>query len=342
MLRARQEVRDSLNFLVIGAQKAGTTALFEYLRTHPDVYMPARKEEPFFHSDYPTVPHKTWTEYMATVFGRAPANAAWGKVSPQYMVGSLFNAGEPRGSHNQRPPERLIPERIYRVMPNVRLVAILREPVARAISAHRMEVVMFSERRNFDDAIGELLAPEELIAARLSLRRRNTYVILGEYGRILQGYYDVFSREQILVLFTEELERDPERVMRRVFEHIRVDPSFVPPNLGTRYFALRDRSRIPWLKPRTWEQAVARTSALSVGWRKLPQPARTAIVRRYWNLSNRVLAWTAINHGDARDAAVCSPRTRERLAEHYAGDAHHLRELIGRDPPWGPSASHAR
>jgi Sulfotransferase domain len=335
-------MRDSLNFLVIGAQKAGTTALFEYLRTHPDVYMPTRKEEPFFHTDYPSVPYKSWTEYMATVFGGAPANAIWGKVSPQYMIGGLFNTSEPTQSQDHPCPERLIPERIYRIMPDVRLVAILREPVARAISAHRMQVVMFSERRSFDNAIEDLLIPEKLVAARRSLGKDNTYVILGEYARILQGYYDVFSSEQILVVFTEELEHNSESVMRRVFNHIRADPSFVPSNLGTRYFALRDRGRVRWLKPRRWEQAVARRSTLKAGWRKLPQPARTAIGERYWSWSNRVLVWTAINSGDTREAAACSPRTRERLEQHYAGDVGHLRELIGRHPPWGPSTSHAR
>ena len=75
----------------------------------------------------------------------------------------------------------------------------------------------------------------------------NSYVVLGEYGRLLQGYLDVFPREQLLVLFHEDLERDPAAVCERVFAFLGVDPDFNPPDLGRRYNEGASRRRFAWL-----------------------------------------------------------------------------------------------
>ena len=116
------------NFLIIGAAKSGTTALYRYLYDHPEIYMSERKELHYF--SYPETskltkgPHtykrlsvSTLAEYM-TFFDGARDEIAIGEASPSY----LYLPGTA--------------ERIYQLLPNVKIIAILRNPVERAFSAY--------------------------------------------------------------------------------------------------------------------------------------------------------------------------------------------------------------
>jgi hypothetical protein len=328
-------VKETLDFLIIGAQKAGTTALFQYLRHHPEVHIPDRKEEPFFSHDFPAIPHRSWSEYLSDVFAGAPEEAVWGTATPQYMAGSLLKTETPELLIADPRPERIVPERIRQRMPDVRLIAILRDPVERAVSQHRMEHAMGVESRSFEETIAELLEPEALERSRHVPTETNTYVVYGEYARILQGYYDTFEGDQILVLFTEDLEHEPEAAVRAIFSHIGVDSRFTPPNLGTRYFSLSSSGRFPWLKPRSWEQAASRSRVLRAAWHKLPQRARTAVLRPWWEVSHRVFVWnaTARDTDESQPPPPSAPAHTE-LAKHYAEDSAHLTRLTGRVPPW--------
>lgn len=328
-------MKETLDFLIIGAQKAGTTALFQYLRQHPDVHIPDRKEEPFFSHDFPAIPHKSWRDYLSDVFAGAPEDAIWGTATPQYMAGSLLKSETPEMLLAEQRPERIVPERIRQCIPDVRLIAILRDPVERAVSQHRMEHAMGVEGRSFEATIAELLDPAALVRSRHVPEETNTYVVYGEYARILQGYYDTFDDDQILVLFTEDLEREPDVTVRAIFDHIGVDSAFVPPDLGTKYFSLSSSGRFPWLKPRSWEQAASRSRVLRAAWHKLPQRARTAVLRPWWEVSHKVFVWNATaREADERQSPATSSLAEAALADHYAEDSAQLTRLIGRVPPW--------
>ena len=110
------------------------------------------------------------------------------------MVGGVYKASlaQPGGTdHYDR--ESTVPSRIHERLPHVRLIAILRDPVARAISHHQMAVMNGLDKRTFNDAIDELLRPESLRDARQHPQETTGYVAWGEYGRILAAYFDVFS-----------------------------------------------------------------------------------------------------------------------------------------------------
>ena len=199
-------MKESLDFIVIGAQKAGTTSLFEYLRRHPEISMPAGKEMPFY-SD-PRARGRGWQGYRERAFGAADPRTRWGTATPQYMVGGLLDEPNPTRA-GERHDERTVPLRIRAHSPEVRLVAILRDPVQRALSHHRMSLMEGIERRPFDRAIEELLQDDALVQARQEPRETTGYIAWGEYGRILTGYFDVFESEQILFVFTDELKHDP-------------------------------------------------------------------------------------------------------------------------------------
>src|SRR5205807_7414257 len=134
--------------------------------------------------------------------GLAEANTKWGTVTPQYMVGGLWEQPNRRSDGGRMYDERTVPLRIRELLPETRLIAILRDPVERARSHHRMAVMNRIEERTFERAIDDLLQTDALADARREPREQTGYVAWGEYGRILAGYFDVFSPEQILIVFT--------------------------------------------------------------------------------------------------------------------------------------------
>jgi hypothetical protein len=345
-----------LEFIVIGAQKAGTTSLFQYLRSHPEVWLPAEKERPYFSND--AVYRLGWAAYVESLDRARPEGGAspavrHGTVTPQYMAGSVFTPGEGEGEGEAEYGVRTVPARIHEQLPDVRLIAILRDPVDRAVSHHRMEVRRGREQRSFDAAVDELLQPSTALHARRFPRESLGYVAWGEYGRILSGYYEVFAHEQLLVLFTEELERDPGTCLRRIHEFIGVNPDFVPDDLGTRYGVGKFAAGFSWRRPSSWMSPASplspqgarrrlwRSSAARSAWNRLSPQRRAEIGRRYERIvraaTRRQTAarWKQQRtvEDDAADA-VPSDATLARLRRHYADDATTLAALLGAPPPW--------
>jgi hypothetical protein len=321
----------ALDFTVVGAAKAGTTALFELLRSHPGLYLPEGKELPFFvvakHEYYGSA-----AEFFADAFDGRGEGQLCGTVTPQYLYGALL--GPASGQD-----ERAIPRRIRAAYPDARLIAILRDPVARARSYHRMSRMRGHESRPFDQAIVELLQPEALAEARARPNVGNSYVVLGEYARLLQGFFDVFPREQLLVLFHEDLERDPAAVCARAFEFLGVDPGFRPPNLGGRYNEGAGRRRFAWLEPTRWQRAVGRSRALRRLWRLLPAALRLRVLKRFDLAVWRLFLWNRVSVDSPEESDAVSAETLAALRAHYRGDEGRLRALLGTYPPWAASSA---
>jgi Sulfotransferase family len=325
-----------LDFVVVGAAKAGTTALFNLLRAHPGLHLPEGKELPYFavpRHDY----YSSAAEFYADAFRGRGKGQLCGTVTPQYLYGALLGGGtEPAPSPGHS--ERIVPRRIRDAYPEARLIAVLRDPVERARSYHRMSVMRGHERRGFDAAIAELLRPEALAGSRANPTVKDSYVVLGEYGRLLAGYLDVFPRERLLVLFHEELERDPAAVCERAFAFLGVDPGFRPPDLGRRYNEGAGRRRFAWLDPIEWQRAAARSAALRGLWRRLPRSLRRRALLRFKGASWRLFLWNRVpaGKGGAGPDPV-SPETLAALRAHYREDEAALRALLGSAPPWAAS-----
>jgi hypothetical protein len=331
-------MKDTLDFIVIGAQKAGTTSLFEYLKRHPELSLPAGKEIPFFSDEQ--AQRRGWDDYMRKAFAFADPNSKWGTATPQYMVGGLLEHPNP-GPDGDTYDERTIPLRIHERAPDARVIAILRDPVDRARSHHRMTSMEGLEKRRFDVAIDELLRPEALEVARREPRETTGYVAWGEYGRILSGYFDVLPSEQILVLFTEELEKTPELLLRRIFKFLEVQEEFIPENLGTKYRAGGAERRFSWLgtysllNPLAIQRALTRNKATKGLWHALPEPRRRQIDRVFAHIVYRLDLW---NQRTQTDTGVPEGVTVERLRAHFAEDEDRLAGLLGSAPPWRTAA----
>jgi hypothetical protein len=188
-------------FLVIGAMKAGTTSLYEYVRSHPDVYMPDEKELDFF------VAEKRWGRGL-------------GWYSEQFEPGAGARArGEASTNYTKDPLFAGVAGRIASALPEVRLVYLVRNPIERIRSQYLHGLSAGWERRPIDRAVLE--EPQ--------------YVDVSRYAHQLDRYLDHFSREQILVVHAENLRDDRIGVVRRVFSFIGVDPTWHPADLDREY-----------------------------------------------------------------------------------------------------------
>lgn len=203
-------------FIIIGAARAGTTSLYEYAGQHPDVYVSPVKEPNFFAVEGRRLRHQgpgesalRWvTDFDSYVelFRGAPGRCAAGEASPLYLY------------------SQTAPRLIRHYLPDVRLVAILRDPVERAYSAFSYLRERGSEpHANFLDAL-----EDEDRRVKENWSHIWHYRRMGFYYEQLSRYYERFSSDQIRILLYEDLAHDPGRVAMQLFEHIRVDSSFEP------------------------------------------------------------------------------------------------------------------
>jgi Sulfotransferase domain len=180
------------NLIVIGAAKCGTTSLHEYLDLHPEIAMSREKELNFF------VAHKNWArglDWYESNFEPAPVR---GESSPTYSVHPLMPG---------------VPERIAELVPDVRLVYLVRDPIDRVVSHYVHRTVNWPEMGTLDDA----LADEDV---------RAWLVTPSYYWRQLEQYLLQFENDRILVLDSDDLGSNRAATLRRVFEFLGVDPEF--------------------------------------------------------------------------------------------------------------------
>lgn len=322
-------MKQALDFIVIGAQKSGTTTLFEYLRRHPELCLPAAKEVPYFSNDARY--SGDWNEYLRKAFAFADSGCKWGTVTPQYMYGATFG-GPPRPDGSSLESDALtVPSRIRDRLPDVRLIAVLRDPVQRARSHHAMASLNGWDTRSFDQAVEQLLEPAALLSARRVVWETTGYVVWGEYGRILAGYLEVFERRQLLLLFSSELQRNPRSVLRRVFEFLAVDPEFVPDNLGTNYREGGASRRLHWLDLNRLQRSVASNQLARTVWHSLPEQTRRRVDTRFDRTNYLVRLW---NRRGSTRAEEPESKTERVLRWHYTADAALLAERFDVVAPW--------
>jgi hypothetical protein len=202
------------NFLVVGAAKSATTAMNNYLSQHPEIFMSPVKEPRFFSyagleldMNHPVLKNGTITslEQYEKLFDGVKGEKAIGEASPSYL-------------HNERAPKN-----IKKYVPEIKMIAILRNPAERAFS-HFLHFIKcgFEHELNFEQALTNL----EL--SKNGWRYRKDYMTFGFYGEQLSRYYDLFSREQIKVLIYDDFKDSPMDIIREVFQFLEVDSGFKP------------------------------------------------------------------------------------------------------------------
>jgi hypothetical protein len=281
-------------FLVIGAFKCGTTSLQHYLVAHPEIQMPAMKETNFFSGPPNGVPYATGAKRIESLgeYERLfdPTVRARGEASPNYTA---------------YPRRKGTAARIKDIVPGVKLVYLVRDPIARTVSHYHHRVSTEGERRSLRDALGRLDDPT------------SPYTCSSLYATQLEQYLQHFRQEQILVVDQADLLEARRDTLRQIFSFLSVDDSFSSPSFETTINTADER--------RTYSRfIIAVRLAQASPLRFLPRTARVGARRALERAVSRPLPAPALDED-----------LRCRLQELYAGDVARLRALTGKEyPTW--------
>ncbi len=249
-------------FLVIGAQRSGTTWLAAMLRSHPDVFVSPTKEIHFFDR---TTAYANGIDWYTRHFDGRTSERAVGECTPDYLWvcdgPPSLNEERRQSGESEIDFVRLsgrnydIPALVHEHFPDLQLVVTLRNPVDRAVSSfyHHIRMRRISPRSSIREVGGR-------------------YGILGEgfYRANLVQWFEHFSPERFLVLlFEEDVVENPREGLSRVFDHVGVE-DMAPPEVGTKY---NERASDPFLYARYYAPRLARRAfEVAPSLHRLPYP----------------------------------------------------------------------
>ncbi len=286
------------DFFIVGHHKSGTTAMYEMLRRHPQIYMPEMKEPEFF--------GRVHSGRREAVPGSKQHRPSFGETRPQTYAEyiSLFTAAAPDQRVGEASPSYLrsltAASEIAAVQPDARIIAILREPVSFLYSLH-LQMVRNHVQRELD--FGKALAGEGVVREG---ERMHMYSDRVRYVEQLHRFHDVFSSDQILVLIYDDFRADNETAVRNVLglldveadrpiERLDANPTVAPrsKHLDAWLFALRSgrgpvsrglKTTVKALMPRRTQRKLVRTVQRNVvyaGAPSLPQSLTLELRRRF-------------------------------------------------------------
>lgn len=213
-------------FVVIGAMKAGTTSIFHYVQQHPEIVSGLRKEINFFdggrklHIDS----YKKGERWYRAHFPLKNSNkdAITFDVTPQYLISEVA------------------PARMFELLPEAKLIAIVRNPTQRAVSQYFHEFRKGRENLPIEQA---LKAEEQRLNVKVGDERYKhrefqqyhyAYKDNGLYFKHLTKFLKYYPKEQILVVSSEELFEHPTVEFRRIFNFLQIEVNFIPKDLNPR------------------------------------------------------------------------------------------------------------
>jgi hypothetical protein len=211
-------------FIIIGAQKAGTTSLFQYLKNHPSIIEPARKEIFFFDGgrakgeDIFIEQGLDWYRLHFPRIHSSHPNRCTYEATTNYLY------------------SRIAAPRIHQILPTVKLIAILRNPVDRAISHYQHNLRKGREQRSLAEAIR---ADENTLASLYY-----SYKSRGLYHEQLLRYKLFLDRNQLLIVESEGLSKEPASTMRHIYTFLGLDPSLAKIPTGRRHNASRQKATV--------------------------------------------------------------------------------------------------
>jgi Sulfotransferase domain len=221
--RLLPQAREAPSFLIAGAQKAGTTALFNYLGRHGSFRRPLLKDVHFFDLNHTRglewyLSHFPSKAAMARLRRRTGANTATGEGATYY----LFHPW--------------VPARIAEAFPEIKVIILLRDPVKRAVSHYHHNVRMGRERlpmreafEREPDRIGTESARLEVDPAFQSFNHQHfSYLARGAYAEQLRRWHRHFPSEQMLILSSEDLNASTDEIFQQVCRFIGIPAHSLP------------------------------------------------------------------------------------------------------------------
>ena len=296
------------DFYLVGAPKCGTTAFYDFLRQHPELFLPVKKELLTFGSDlsYPTFLSET---QFLNHFSQRRRELRAGTSHTAYL-------------QSTRAAQEIKAKR-----PDARIIAMLRDPVEMLYSWH--SELLYQTIEDIPDFETALDAEGDRIAGkRIPSNARNSYAESLHYTRVaafatqLERYFDIFGRERVHVIIHDDLLTQPADVYRETLRFLGVDPAFTPD------FATRNANKV--IRSQRLQRLYFATA--SPGHRVV----RNLVPR---GIRERLLA------GNMREAkrSPMPPHVRRRLEDVLRPEITRLSVLLDRDfSAWAPSTAHSR
>lgn len=268
------------NLIVIGAAKCGTTSLHYYLNLHPQISMSKEKELDFF------VGERNWSKGLVWYESQFTGDAKiHGESSPKYTF-YPFYAG--------------VPERMCAVVPEAKLIYVLRDPLERIISQYFHNYASGQEDRSFAQALTNL--------------KHNPYVCRSRYYMQLEQYLPYFLQSNILLITQEDLSRQRRQTLQKVFRFLNVDDSFY----YRKFSNIRHKSRDKRRKNRIG-LLLTRMPGMNVI-KRLPPDVQWHVERLiYFPFSHKI------------ERPKLDERLRQELIDNLKDDISRLREYTGND-----------
>ena len=286
------------DFLIVGAFKSGSTALYEGLRRHPQIFMPFHKEPLYFGDDLTRrYGRYTEAEYLH-LFDPAKPGQKSGEASTWY----LYSVSAAREIHDFNP--------------DMRIMVVLRNPVDVMYSEHSQLIYnVIEDLPSFEDALAA--EPDRRAGRRIPEGPINIenlfYRHSVRFAEQLERYFDVFGRERVHVMLWDDLRRDGATVIRDALAFLGVDPTLAaaPPNANE-----NKRVRSPLIQRLIFAPRLLLPLA--------PFLRRFPLVRA---VRTRLLDMNS----EAKPRAPMDPALRRRLLDEFTPDIERLGALIGRD-----------
>lgn len=196
-------LKNKINFLIIGTQKGGTSALDHYLRQHPEIGMATKKEVHFFDDEEQFLSSPVNYLNFEDQFDFSTQKKIYGEATPIYMY---WNSSI---------------KRIWEYNKNMQLIVILRNPIDRAFSHWNMEMNRQAETEDFMHCIKN--EPSRVKEALPLQHRVYSYVDRGFYSKQLRPILQFFNRSQLHFIKYEEFEKNQEHTLQQLFHFLNVD-----------------------------------------------------------------------------------------------------------------------
>jgi len=202
------------NFFIVGAGKSGTTSLYNYLSEHPQIYMSPIKE-PHYFAFIGEKPYGPWSTYHKLVvinkiadykklFDNVKTEIAIGEASVSYLF-------YPNSAGN-----------IRKLIPNAKIIILLRNPIDRAFSNYQQSVRLGIEHLTFEEAL--------MLQDKIS----HQYIPQSMYYKQVKRYIDLFGKNRVKIYITEDFKNEPLNILKDLFCFLKVDSNFMP-NFDSKY-----------------------------------------------------------------------------------------------------------
>jgi hypothetical protein len=229
--------------IVIGAMKGGTSSLHRYLNAHPEICMSRTKETNFFIRKGDVERDESFYDTQFRVRGK----------------GQIRHYGESSPNYTKWPAVEAVPERMHRLVPQARLVYMVRDPIERMISHYGHSVAAGREQRTLEEALSPSPAKRYLNPSR--------------YRTQIERFLEHYPLEQILVVSSEDLRQERRATLARVFHFLEVDDTFQSRKFATEFH--RTNNKFSAGHEKSWGTRLIATLGLKPVPEKPAAPERT-------------------------------------------------------------------